>query len=512
MKNMRRYILLLCTLCLGIVSCVKENVAGVDADGLATFRAVYADASTRTVLDGLTPMWTPADKISVFDGKNNMFGNSLSAPALTAEFKGKLEGQGKARENFIAASPYSESYTCSFVGSFVGGMVVPAEQTAVEGSYDPAAAPAVAFTNSTDLSFLNAYSLVKFTIVSDGVTEVSLVGNEGETLAGKMNVAKADPVRVTVTQAETKVTVKGEFRNGSTYYMATVPAVLKSGITITLRNSAGEPVESMKYTNQVSLQRSGMVDLGELSLDPKESVLPDDPGTGDEPAECVVYFVPGSNWLEAGARFAAYFFEDGQPETWVDLTDDSVEGVYRCEVPAGYTNMIFVRMNPASADNNWDNKWNQTADLKVPTGDNVCYVIEHGSWDAGYWTTYPPVISEPDPTPDPGTDPDSQVIYLNAGGSGLWDQASAWFEVWSWPNGGEGKWYTMTSDSSGFYQVSVPKANANIIFVRRGPGMTSGWDEGTHYWNKTDDLAIPAGKNCYTITGWGGTDGTWSTR
>ena len=42
--------------------------------------------------------------------------------------------------------------------------------------------------------------------------------------------------------------------------------------------------------------------------------------------------------------------------------------------------------------------------------------------------------------------------------------------------------------------------------------MTSGWTEGTHYWNKTDDLTIPSGKNCYTITGWGGKDGNWSTK
>ena len=124
---------------------------------------------------------------------------------------------------------------------------------------------------------------------------------------------------------------------------------------------------------------------------------------------------------------------------------------------------------------------------------------------------------QPGETPEqpgetPGAGENEQVIYLNAGGTGLWDQASAWFEAWSWSSGGEGAWYTMTSAGSGVYSVTVPKSNSNILFVRRGPSMTSGWDEGVHYWNKTDDLSIPTGKNCYTITGWGGTDGTWSTR
>ena len=69
-----------------------------------------------------------------------------------------------------------------------------------------------------------------------------------------------------------------------------------------------------------------------------------------------------------------------------------------------------------------------------------------------------------------------------------------------------------TTSTAGIYECSVPQENSNIIFVRRGPGMTQGWEAEVHYWNKTDDLTIPAGSNCYTITGWGGKDGTWSTR
>jgi hypothetical protein len=45
-------------------------------------------------------------------------------------------------------------------------------------------------------------------------------------------------------------------------------------------------------------------------------------------------------------------------------------------------------MNPGTSDNNWDNKWNQTADLAIPTGNNVLCVIPDGDWDGtGYWTS-----------------------------------------------------------------------------------------------------------------------------
>jgi hypothetical protein len=36
------------------------------------------------------------------------------------------------------------------------------------------------------------------------------------------------------------------------------------------------------------------------------------------------------------------------------------------------------------------------------------------------------------------------------------------------------------------------------------------WEGDANFWNKTADLVIPGDSNCYTITGWGDNDGTWS--
>ena len=58
------------------------------------------------------------------------------------------------------------------------------------------------------------------------------------------------------------------------------------------------------------------------------------------------------------------------------------------------------------------------------------------------------------------------------------------------------------------YSVEIPDGNNSIIFVRMPSGSTSlDWNK---KWNQTGDLSIPSGKNCYAITGWGDTDGTWS--
>ena len=101
----------------------------------------------------------------------------------------------------------------------------------------------------------------------------------------------------------------------------------------------------------------------------------------------MLYLTPNSNWKVDNARFAAYFFGNG--EKWVSMTYNSELGVYEVEAPAGYPNVIFCRMNPGTTANNWNNKWNQTADLKVPADGTNHYTVKANTWDngGGTWST-----------------------------------------------------------------------------------------------------------------------------
>ena len=139
-----------------------------------------------------------------------------------------------------------------------------------------------------------------------------------------------------------------------------------------------------------------------------------------EPSDLVLYLKPNANWKVNNARFAAYLWNDNG-NTWVDMT--LVEGetdIYKFTVPSDYPNLIFCRMNPGATANNWDNKWNQTADLKVPADGTNLYTIADGAWDngAGTWSTY--VVAEPEPealaTPDVKATVDVNVITLT------WDE------------------------------------------------------------------------------------------
>ncbi|MBR5862609.1 MAG: hypothetical protein IKZ08_04685 [Bacteroidales bacterium] len=637
---MRKYILLLCTLFVGLTSCVKEDFAGVDTDGLVTFKASY-ETETKTVLNGLTPYWTPSEKICIYNGAIGEFTATVTEPSATATFKGELAGKGT--KNFRAVTPYSDSYTFSSLGSTFYGLSVPQEQTAVENSYDPNALVAIALSDDYNLSFKNLGSLVKFTILSEGVTSVTLRSNNEEVLSGSFEASYESTPSIRVREGKDEVTIRGDFKKDSTYYIVTLPSNLEKGLIVLLNDS----VKSMSVEAPVVLARSAMVSLGGLSLNPAESQLPDNgdededegvasdwiiigsfcdwseegalatydlggfykafdvpaaalssfkfrsgdvwlglagdaavadtwvalssdggasditftgsaeaydvyldnglsafyvtaagnpapepipaPFTGksvagnfntwdntanpmteeadyyvakglqlastniadptsngfkfvdvkgggdavwygvgvssielgqwyntqvdgsvnicinggessalydayitkDMSTFCVVaagaqlpskdnigggsdnietqgtiYLQPNSNWLEADARFAAYFWQSGKSEVWVDLVKDANESLYKCDVPVGYTNVIFTRMNPASSANSWDNKWNQTADLVVPTDDKVCYVITPNTWDNdGYWTVYPTADPTPDPTPEPDPDP-----------------------------------------------------------------------------------------------------------
>lgn len=105
----------------------------------------------------------------------------------------------------------------------------------------------------------------------------------------------------------------------------------------------------------------------------------------------MLYLQPNSNWTQSNARFAAYFFNNSG-NTWVSMVDSDSDGIYEVNIPEGYVfgeNVIFCRMNPSTTSNNWNNKWNQTSDLVIPTDGTNLYTVADGTWDngGGTWST-----------------------------------------------------------------------------------------------------------------------------
>ena len=104
-----------------------------------------------------------------------------------------------------------------------------------------------------------------------------------------------------------------------------------------------------------------------------------------EVTEKVVYLKPNANWKQSNARFAIYVWGGTAGEKWVSMTSVG-NGIYEAHLPEGYDygcNIIFCRMNPSGSANNWNNKWNQTSDLKTPTDGKNLYTVNEGTWDKG---------------------------------------------------------------------------------------------------------------------------------
>ena len=114
-----------------------------------------------------------------------------------------------------------------------------------------------------------------------------------------------------------------------------------------------------------------------------------DEAANDFISATTLYLKPNANWASQNARFAMYVFNLDGGTQWVSM-EALDDGYYKADVPAGdWTNVIFCRMDPATTANNWDNKWNQTANLFPDFGAD-CYTVKEGTWDegGGDWSIY----------------------------------------------------------------------------------------------------------------------------
>ncbi|MBQ5389061.1 MAG: InlB B-repeat-containing protein [Paludibacteraceae bacterium] len=84
----------------------------------------------------------------------------------------------------------------------------------------------------------------------------------------------------------------------------------------------------------------------------------------------VVYLRPNDTWLSDKAIFYAYAFNRYGGNEWIELTTKETDytGAYGCTIPPGYSDVIFVRINPTAAEPSWNDnvKWNQSVDYVIP--------------------------------------------------------------------------------------------------------------------------------------------------
>ena len=202
-----------------------------------------------------------------------------------------------------------------------------------------------------------------------------------------------------------------------------------------------------------------------------------------------LYLKPNGNWKLDEARFAAYFFGNG--EEWVDMEKVN-DDLYVCDIPTtkSYPSVILCRMNPENANNNWNNKWNQTGDLTIPTDGKNLFTLNDGVWDGATETWSTIYDNSKWAIYDPEENEEEQVVYLKP--TGYWSNDNPTFIAHVW-NNSSNEDIPMTAIGSGYYACTIPIGYHSVVFYRKST-------DGKTIWNQTSDLSIPTHRaNCYTI-------------
>ena len=242
-----------------IFSCTREEVISPPQEKgnliiTATREADGPETKTELV-DGNT-YWSVGDKISVFFGSGTNGGAEFTSlntePSASADFTGVLtavtgsENGSSSRKYFWGVYPYSENNSVMLSGSSnYLYTVVNDIQYGVADSYSPGQNIWIGRDLGLELSFKSLLSGIKFTFSRDDIVMVTIKGNNGEYLAGKVNVLMDSgvPVVSDVVEGKTVLTLKpdggGTFRSGAVYRALFLPTNFTDGLTVSFLTSDG---------------------------------------------------------------------------------------------------------------------------------------------------------------------------------------------------------------------------------------------------------------------------------
>ena len=263
------------------------------------FQASVEDPGTKTYLDDgagtLQMFWTRGDAVSVFcsDGSGKyLFDGDSGADhgPLRPDSDAGLSGSTNLNRNY-ALYPYADDTSVSADGIF--SYEIPAEQTYAVASFGPGAAVMVAATRPSDdaLVFKNAVGFLVLQMYgTTTVKSVSLQGNAGEPLSGRVAIAAApdaEPALSFTGDAGTTlmldcgegVSLGASADAATAFWIAVAPTVFSKGITVTVTDIAGQ--QTVQTTNStVTIVRSVYQPMAPFSV----GTAPVGPGPGpDQP-------------------------------------------------------------------------------------------------------------------------------------------------------------------------------------------------------------------------------------
>ena len=221
----------------------------------ATFEQPAEDGTRVYANEDLLLRWTADDMVSIFN--KNTYNQQYKFTGETGDNAGgfdKVAGSefttGNAISHIVSVYPYQES--TKITESETITVTLPAEQHYAENSFGLGANTMVSVTSNNILQYKNVCGYLVVKLYGDGVSvsSITLRGNNGEKLAGKVTVTmplEGVPTTTMANDASSEITLTcatpvqlGATAEESTQFWFVVPPVsFSKGFTITVSGNGG---------------------------------------------------------------------------------------------------------------------------------------------------------------------------------------------------------------------------------------------------------------------------------
>ena len=399
---------------MSIYSCTSDDETVQDVNDnssvVTTFTCTQENEGTTTKAamgpEGKTILWKSGDAISIFDGDGNkQF--TLNAES-DRQKSGSFTGKCYESESYVAVYPYTEGATLSHDRKSVSNIVLPDEQNAVAGGFDPKAALMIAKSNTTTLQFKNAVGFIKVTPLFD-CKKIILRAADKKTqpLAGKGTIKFDDSGNPYIDFTDSKelsysITLSGTITNGNAYYIAVPAVTLAKNWTLTF------VTENQNYmrivTQDITFVRSRALNLGTFATDGDYWAGPRGIVDSSQEVDMGVFKINGKNYrlifaksnlTEDGLAANEYAYGDyfawGATEPWYS----SISGntfTWKPGKEDGYTEANAPTFSPEYV-NNTDFKMSDDparkilgGDWQLPTSD-IWIALRDANNNKVYWET-----------------------------------------------------------------------------------------------------------------------------
>ncbi len=206
---------------------------------------------------------------------------------------------------------------------------------------------------------------------AEGTANITVVASNGAKAVCAVNVIPQKTLTLDKTELSMEVKEQYVLKPALSPADDTVTYTFKSSnATVASVNSSGRVVARAEGTATVTVRASnGLSAVCEVTVTSQPPVT-----------QKIVYFNP-KDIAVGNERWAVYTWND-KGSQWIDMTKN--DNLYQFVLPDGYSNYIIVRMNGATTENSWSNKWNQSPDLVY--SDTINLIIATGWGSNGTFT------------------------------------------------------------------------------------------------------------------------------